>query len=78
MPDLAKLELWFVVGSQALYGEATLAKVQEHAREMATRFAQSPQIPVKVCLAPLMTSSNSIAQLCLEANANSQCIGLLV
>lgn len=78
MLDLTKLEVWFVVGSQALYGEANLDKVREHAREIADSLAQSSLIPVKIRLSPLMTSPDSITQLCLEANTSKQCIGLLV
>ncbi|HJT71718.1 MAG TPA: L-arabinose isomerase [Terriglobales bacterium] len=77
MTDLTKLEVWFVVGSQPLYGEEILGRVREHAREMAEWLAQSSAIPVKIELSPLMTSADSITQLCLEANRSAQCIGLL-
>lgn len=78
MLDLAQLEVWFVVGSQSLYGEEVLDTVRAHAREMAESIAQSPVIPVKIVLKPVMTLPNAITQLCLEANKDKQCIGLLV
>ena len=34
MFDLTKLEVWFVTGSQHLYGEETLKKVAEHSQEI--------------------------------------------
>jgi L-arabinose isomerase len=77
LTDLKKFEVWFVVGSQPLYGEESLRRVREHAREMAEWLAQSSGIPVKIELSPLMTSTDSITQLCLEANRSTQCIGLL-
>ena len=35
MIEYKDFEVWFVTGSQDLYGEATLKKVAEHSREMA-------------------------------------------
>ena len=76
--DLSKFEVWFVAGSQLLYGEATLARVREDVREIAEWLDRSPAIPVKVKPAPLMTSRDAIAELCTEANRDARCIGLLV
>lgn len=78
MLDLSKLEVWFVAGSQSLYGEETLEKVGEHAREMAHALSQSPKIPVRIVLKQVMTSQAAITKLCVEANNDGQCIGLLV
>ena len=38
MIDLKKLEVWFVTGSQHLYGEETLNKVAEHSQVIAKSF----------------------------------------
>ena len=35
MIDYKDFEVWFVTGSQDLYGEATLMKVAEHSQQMA-------------------------------------------
>jgi L-arabinose isomerase len=78
MMNLAKLEVWFVVGSQRLYGEKILEKVAEHGREMAHTLSQSHEIPVKIVLKPVLTSPDAITKLCMEATNASQCIGLLV
>lgn len=77
MVDLAQFELWFVAGSQHLYGEETLATVRKHANEIALALDQSPEIPVKVVPKPVMTSSDAIARLCAEATGDSRCIGLI-
>lgn len=78
MLGLSKLEMWFVIGSQSLYGDETIEKVQEHAREMAHALSQSSEIPVKIVLKPVLTSHDAITKLCVEANNDNQCIGLLV
>lgn len=77
MIDFAGLEAWFVVGSQHLYGPETLKKVEEHAVTIARALGASPEIPVKVVCKPVMTGSESIQQLCLDANRSQNCIGLI-
>lgn len=77
MIDLAHLEVWFVTGSQHLYGPETLQKVQEHATTMARTLAGVSEIPVKVICKPVMTNSDSIQQLCQDASNSKDCVGLI-
>ena len=77
MIDFAGLEVWFVTGSQHLYGPETLKKVEGHSTAIARAFAAASQIPVKMVLKPVMTSGESIHQLCLDANNAKSCIGLI-
>lgn len=77
MIDLGHLETWFVTGSQHLYGPETLKGVQEHATIVAKALDDSAEIPVNVTCKPVMTGSDSIHELCLEANSSPQCIGLI-
>src|SRR6266550_7041397 len=76
MIDLATLEAWFVTGSQHLYGSETLKAVEQHSTTIA-RALSSSLIPVKIVAKPVMTSSESIQQLCLDANSSKNCIGLI-
>lgn len=77
MIDLAQLEVWFVTGSQHLYGPETLTKVQNHAIAISKVLAQSPAIPVHIVCKPVMTDSDSILRLCQEASSSSSCVGLI-
>jgi L-arabinose isomerase len=77
MIDLANLEVWFVTGSQHLYGQGTLKEVEEHSTTIARALSASPQIPAKVICKPVMTSSDSIHQVCLDAVSSMNCIGLI-
>jgi L-arabinose isomerase len=63
MIDLANLEVWFVPGSQHLYGPEALKDVEEHSIAIAGALSASPHIPVKIVCKPVMTSSDSIHQL---------------
>jgi L-arabinose isomerase len=75
--DFKKLEVWFVTGSQHLYGEATLRKVAEHSQEMAQKMTLSGSLPVKVVFRPVVTTPDAITTLCREANNSPECIGLI-
>lgn len=77
MIDIANLQVWFVTGSQHLYGPETLKKVEEHATAIARGLAASPEIPVEVVCKPVMTSGESVHQLCLDANSSKKCVGLI-
>ena len=77
MIDYKDFEVWFVTGSQDLYGEATLKKVAEHSQEMAQWMTQSGKLPVKVVFKPVVTAPDAITALCREANNAQNCIGLI-
>ncbi len=77
MIDLRKNEVWFVTGSQHLYGPETLQQVAEHSQIIARELDQSKHIPVRVVFKPVLTTPDSIYQLCMEANAAPSCIGII-
>jgi L-arabinose isomerase len=77
MFDLKKIEFWFIVGSQDLYGEETLKQVEDHARIMANEFDRDPAIPCAVVLKPVAKSPEEIRKLFGEANAVSSCAGII-
>ncbi len=77
MLDFKDFEVWFVAGSQDLYGEATLKKVAEHAQEMVQWMAQPGKLPVKVVFKAVVTTPDAITELCREANNAHNCVGLI-
>jgi len=77
MIDLKGYEVWFVTGSQHLYGPKTLERVAEHSREIASALGASTHIPVQVVFKPVLTTPEAIRDLCLEANSTKNCIGLI-
>ena len=77
MIDLKKFEVWFVTGSQSLYGPETLQQVAEHSQEIARALDQSQRIPVRVVFKPVLTTPDAIRDLCLEANVAKECVGLI-
>ena len=77
MPDISSNEVWFVTGSQHLYGPGTLQTVAEHATRIAAGLDEAAAIPVKVVSKPVLTGPDEIRRLCQAANADDACIGLI-
>ena len=78
MIELQHCEIWFVTGSQHLYGPETLEEVAGHSRQVATFLDDSAQIPARVVFKPVLTTPDDIFRLCLEANAAPGCVGLII
>ena len=75
--DLKKSEVWFITGSQNLYGEETLKQVNQHSAIIAKALDESPEIPVTFVFKPVVTTPDEIYQMCLKANNSPDCIGLV-
>jgi L-arabinose isomerase len=71
-------EVWFLAGSQHLYGEETLKQVAAHAQQIASSLSDDPSIPAKVVFKPVATTSDEIRALCREANTAESCVGLIL
>ena len=78
MIDFRTMEVWFATGSQHLYGDQTLKTVAVHTNEIAGELARGGRIPLAVVAKPILTTSEAITQLCAEANASSNCVGVIV
>jgi L-arabinose isomerase len=78
MNTFAYLEVWFVTGSQHLYGAEALAQVATNAEQIAASLAGESAIPFKVIFKPVMTTPEEIRSLCREANNSTSCIGLVL
>lgn len=77
MSHLKHLEIWFVTGSQHLYGPKALEQVGKNAREIAATLDQAPALPVRVVFKSLVTTPAEASLLAQEANAATNCIGLV-
>jgi L-arabinose isomerase len=70
-------ELWFLTGSQHLYGDETLAAVARNSREMAEALDRSAKLPLKLVWKPILTGPDAIQEVCLAANAAPECAGVV-
>ncbi|HEX8464036.1 MAG TPA: L-arabinose isomerase [Abditibacterium sp.] len=78
MIQTSPLEIWFVTGSQHLYGPETLQLVAQHSQQIAAGLDSSSALPVPVVFKPILTTPDEIRALCLEANNAPQCAGLIL
>ena len=77
IPQLKSLDVWFITGSQDLYGAETLKKVAEHSTEIASSLSASKTIPVNVVFKPVVRSSEEVLKAMQEANNDKNCIGVI-
>src|SRR5215210_2540634 len=73
------VQIWFLTGSQALYGEETLRQVEDQSREIAEALADqlSDQLRVRLVWRPVLTTADAIRRACLDATASDECIGVV-
>ena len=77
MFNLKTYEVWFLTGSQHLYGPETLKQVAAHSEQIAKALDESPAIPVRVVFKPVAKTPEEVAALCQEANSATECIGIM-
>jgi L-arabinose isomerase len=77
MIDLRAREVWFLTGSQHLYGPETLAQVERQASEIVAALADDGCIPVTLKHRNVLTTADAIEAACREANAAAACIGVI-
>lgn len=70
-------EIWFVTGSQHLYGPETLKQVAANSKTIVEGLNGSGQIPVTLVFKPVVTTPDEITKLCREASNDTSCIGLV-
>jgi len=77
IPDLAKNEVWFLTGSQDLYGDETLRQVAEQSQEVVRLLNESGDIPVTVVWKPVLKSSDAIRRAMLDATTDDTVVGVI-
>ncbi|MDR2375718.1 MAG: L-arabinose isomerase [Treponema sp.] len=71
------LEIWFIVGSQDLYGDETLKQVAGHARIMTEELNGDDLLPCRILCKEVAKSPADIARLFGQANASDACAGII-
>jgi len=77
MINLKNLEVWFITGSQNLYGEETLKQVSKHAQIVADGINNAKQISVTVIYKPIVKTADEIFETLQQANVAPNCIGII-
>jgi L-arabinose isomerase len=69
-------EVWFLTGSQGLYGEDTLRQVAAQSQQIGAAL-DAAGIGARVVWKPVLTDAEAIRRICLEANAADECVGVI-
>jgi L-arabinose isomerase len=75
--DFDGREVWFLTGSQELYGEETLREVAAQSAEVAAALDASVSVPVRIIWKPVLTGPDAIRKIILAANSDDRVIGLI-
>ena len=75
MSAFESLEVWFVTGSQHLYGEEALRQVAEDSQKIVAWLNRSGKLAVKLVFKPVLATPESISALAQEANSTPECVG---
>jgi L-arabinose isomerase len=77
MIDYAPLEVWFLTGSQHLYGPETLEQVADDARKVVDGLNASGALPVQVVFKPVLTTPDEVTRTLADADHSAQCVGVV-
>ena len=77
MLKLRPYEFWFVTGSQHLYGPETIKQVAKHSQIIAESLDKDASIPFKIVFKPILTTADAIRNLCIQANSDENCAGII-
>jgi L-arabinose isomerase len=69
--------IWFLTGSQGLYGEDVVNQVVAHSQEIAKQLAGAPEIKPEVVWKPVLTGAAAIRRACLDANSDDSVVGVI-
>ena len=71
-----KPAIWFLTGSQGLYGDDVLAQVADNSRAIVAALNQGG-LAADVVWKPVLTSKDAIRRTMLDANADDACVGVV-
>lgn len=78
MKNLTTPQIWFVTGSQHLYGATALRQVAANSRKVAAALNDSGRLPLKVVFKPIVTTPDEIRQRCMDAAHATNCAGIIL
>ncbi len=70
-------QIWFLTGSQDLYGPETLEQVAGQSKEVVAKISQGLDAPVEIIWKPTLKNTADIKQAMLDASSDPQCIGVI-
>ncbi|MCU4676110.1 L-arabinose isomerase [Catenovulum sp. 2E275] len=78
MSVFGQKEVWFITGSQHLYGPKVLEQVARDSEEIVSGFNASAEIGMNVVCKPTVKSPEEIHAVCQQANVAENCVGVIL
>ena len=75
---LPPFEIWYVTGSQRLYGEEALKQVAANSQQIVAELNASGALPLPLVFKPILTRPEEVTALVREANSAPNCAGLVL
>ena len=73
----SKGQIWFLTGSQNLYGEDTLKQVADQSKTVMAQLQAQVSAPVDLVWKPVLKTPEMIREIMLEASRDEDCIGVI-
>lgn len=77
MEDFSNKKIWFLTGTQHLYGVDTLNKVSENSKQVVRGLNESNKVPLEIVFKPILKTSDEITRICIDASADDNCVGVI-
>ncbi|WP_033438060.1 L-arabinose isomerase [Saccharothrix sp. NRRL B-16314] len=77
MSSAGKPQVWFLTGSQHLYGPDTLEQVARQSQQIQRMLTESGRITAEIVWQPVLTDTAAIRTVMLAANADPSCVGVI-
>jgi len=74
---MSESHVWFLTGSQELYGEDSLRQVADQAQAIVDILDNDPNLPTRIISKPVLTDASGIRRVFLDANADDTCVGVI-
>ncbi len=71
-------KIWFVTGSQHLYGPGVLKQVAENSEQIASGLTEAQEISAEVIAKGVVKTPKEILEVCQQANNDDNCVGLIL
>ena len=69
--------VWFLTGSQGLYGDDVLRQVETQSRRISDALDEADEVVVPVVAKPVLTSADAIRRTLLDATSDDRCVGVV-
>ncbi|MET1007682.1 MAG: L-arabinose isomerase [Propionibacteriaceae bacterium] len=76
-PNPSTTQVWFLTGSQGLYGPEIVAQVEGQSQQIVAQLNAADELAIEIVWKPVLTDSDAIHRVMLDANSDPNCVGVI-